>query len=114
MVRTCKAFLPIFKDQAPRHSPRHYSDARIINMISAAGLNAFGAPGGVGYEASKNAAEAFTASLRWEMKKLWNVDVTAINPTFHETAMVSTVFDNFTNTWNQLSPELREDYGQGE
>jgi hypothetical protein len=114
MVRTVKAFLPVFKDQAPQHSPRHYANARIINLISGAGLNALGAPGPAGYEASKNAAEAFTASLRWEMKKLWNIHVTAINPTFHETPMVKGVFNDVTKTWKQLSPKVRDEYGQGE
>lgn len=87
MVRTCKAFLRIFKDQAPLDSPHHYAHARIINMISGAGLNAVGTPALAGYEASKNAVEAFTASLRWEMEKLWNVQVVAVNPSFHDTAM---------------------------
>lgn len=103
----------MFKHQAPRRSPDHYGKARIINIISAAGLNAFGAPGAVGYEASKNAAEAFTASLRWEMQHLWNVKVVAINPSFHETPIVTTVWDNFGSTWDKLDPKVRNDYGQG-
>ena len=109
-VRCVKAFLPIFKQQS---AEQLYSDARIINMVSMAGLFS-GGSGFSPYVCSKHAADAFTCNLQIEMKA-FNVKVTAINPTFHGTQMAnaSTNEKLLHDVWNGCSKEQREEYGEG-
>lgn len=110
MVRCVKVFLPIFKWQAAEGI---YSDARIVNMISMAGL--FSAGYGLSpYMCSKHAADAFTCNLQIEMKA-FNVKVTALNPTFHETPMAnaSSIKKQMYAIWSRCSKEQRKEYGEG-
>lgn len=107
MVRCCKTFLPIFKSQA---SQGIYSDHRIVNMVSMAGLVSGGMVS-VGYEASKHAAEAFTTNLRLETKGL-GLKVTAVSPSFHRTPMTNTMGEDVRKMWKTLSPEKKKDYGK--
>jgi len=108
MVRCCKKFLPIFKQQA---SQGIYNEARLVNMVSMAGV-VTGGLFSVGYEASKHAADAFTTNLRLETKNL-GLKVVVINPSFHRTPLTSTMSSNLQKLWQSLSPEKREEYGEG-
>lgn len=111
MVRCVKQFLPIFKRQA---AGKTYHEARIVNMVSMAGLFDGGGlfcP----YVASKHAADAFTCNLQVEMK-VFNVKVTAVNPTFHATPMANetTCLRQLEAVWNNCTSAQREEYGEGE
>ena len=108
MVRCCKAFLPILKDQAIKQT---YTDMRIFNLTSMAGLVA----GGIGlaaYSASKHAANAFSTVLRLELKG-FGIQVTTINPSFHGTPLVNTMGDKASKQWETLDSAKKEEYGQG-
>jgi NAD(P)-dependent dehydrogenase (short-subunit alcohol dehydrogenase family) len=107
LVRCCKSFLPIFKKQAIEKT---HTDARIINVCSMAGLCA--GPGIAPYFASKHAAVAFTAGLRMELKA-FGIQVSAVNPSFHETPLVNTMWDRLTSVWESLPEEKRKEYGEG-
>ena len=109
LVRMAKAFLPIFKRQA---ADQTYSDARIMNVISMAGMISAGGLGLSPYEVAKNAAEAFTDGLRLEMK-MFGVDVIAVNPSFHKTPLVTNVRPQMEKFWDELNPNLKKEYGQG-
>ena len=107
MVRSCKAFLPILQDQAIRHK---HVGARIINLVSVAGLAAM--PGGTAYAASKHAATALTSGLRGELKS-FGIQVSAVNPSFHDTPIHARTFDHWMSLWKGLPTEIREKYGEG-
>jgi NAD(P)-dependent dehydrogenase (short-subunit alcohol dehydrogenase family) len=107
IVRCCKGFLPILKKQAIEKT---HTDARILNVISMAGLVA--GPGMTPYFASKHAALAFTAGLRMELKA-FGIQVSAVNPSFHETPLVNSIDDLVTSVWEGLSEEKRKEYGEG-
>eukprot|EP00592_Proboscia_alata_P006738 CAMPEP_0194354280 /NCGR_PEP_ID=MMETSP0174-20130528/2472_1 /TAXON_ID=216777 /ORGANISM="Proboscia alata, Strain PI-D3" /LENGTH=401 /DNA_ID=CAMNT_0039123177 /DNA_START=206 /DNA_END=1411 /DNA_ORIENTATION=+ len=111
MVRTCKALFPILKSQS---CSGKYTNARIINVTSSAGLIS-GIGGLAAYHASKFAAEAFSTSLRTELKK-FNVPVCAVNPTFHRTPLLDNAQDGglggSIDIWNRLSPEIQKEYGE--
>lgn len=109
-VRSTKAFIPIFQKQATAGT---YSDARIVNMVSMAGLF-HGGDGSTAYVASKHAADAFSNNLRLEMGA-FGVHVTTINPTFHQTPMAdpNLIESRVNNVWRNLDDELREEYGEG-
>ena len=64
------------------------------------------------YSGSKHAVEAFTACLRLELKP-FNIAVTTVNPSSHSTAMVSDTEIFLRKSWNALSPEMRQEYGEG-
>lgn len=68
---------------------------------------------GTPYEISKHAAEAFTDSLRLELKT-FGIQVVAANPSFHSTPLVTTAQDfmNGDAVWNKLSAEHKKEYGQ--
>jgi len=108
MVRSCKKFFPIFKRQALK---KIYADARIVNMVSMAGIVS-GGLFAVGYEASKHAAEVFTTNLRLETNGL-GLHVTVINPSFHRTPITKDMTANMKKTWQALTPEKRKEYGEG-
>ena len=110
MVRSTKAFIPIFQKQAIQGT---YSDARIVNMVSMAGLFQ-GGDGSTAYVASKHAADAFSNNLRLEMGA-FGVHVTTINPTFHQTPMANPnlIESRVNSVWRNLDEELREEYGEG-
>lgn len=83
MVRCCKAFIPLFQDEAILNS---YVSARIINVASIMGLLSLGST--TAYASSKHVAIAFTAGPRMELKG-FGVQVSLINPSFHGTGLVS-------------------------
>ena len=65
------------------------------------------------YEVSKNAAAAFTDGLRLEMK-MFGIDVVAVNPSFHKTPIVEDIRVRMkAGLWDTISPEFKEEYGQG-
>jgi short-subunit dehydrogenase len=107
LVRCCKSFLPIFKKQAIEKT---HTDARILNVISMAGIIA--GPGMTPYFASKHAALAFTTGLRMELKA-FGIQVSAVNPAFHETPLVNSIGDTLTSVWEGLPEEKRKEYGEG-
>jgi NAD(P)-dependent dehydrogenase (short-subunit alcohol dehydrogenase family) len=105
-----KAFLPIFKRQAAEQT---YGDARIMNVVSMAGMLSAGGMAMTPYEVSKNAAEAFTDGLRLEMK-MFGVDVIAVNPSFHKTPLATGIRRRLEkDIWDQLNPKIKKEYGQG-
>jgi NAD(P)-dependent dehydrogenase (short-subunit alcohol dehydrogenase family) len=108
MVRCCKAFFPILKDQAIKQT---YTDMRIFNLTSMAGI----VVGGIGfsaYAASKHAANAFSTILRLELKE-FGIQVTTINPSFHGTPLVNTMGDKASKQWETLDSAKKEEYGEG-
>ena len=107
MVRCCKAFLPIFKDQAVK---RTYKDMRIFNVTSMAGL-VTGIIGLSAYAGSKHAANAFSSVLRLELKS-FGIQVTTVNPSFHATPLVHGMGDATTKMWENLDDSIREEYGE--
>ena len=79
VVRTTKAFLPLIKKS---------SDGTIINISSLAGRLVF--PYFGVYCASKFALEAYTESLRYELKPL-NVDVSIVEPGPFPTSLLNSL-----------------------
>lgn len=110
MVRVTKAFIPLLQRQALQRDRR--IQPRILNMVSAAGMIPIGALH-VAYTCSKMAAHGFSINLRAEMAHL-GVQVTTINPSFHETAIMTSHEDKMRKTWNAISDEQRTFYGKGE
>ena len=90
MIRVTKALLPLLKRAGARSSSSSSSMAapRVVNVTSMAGLMPvpFMAP----YCGSKHAAEAVSACLRTELIP-WGVKVVTMNPSFHQTPLVSNV-----------------------
>lgn len=104
-IRTTKSFLPILKEQASSGS---YGAARIINVVSMAGLTTLA--GSSTYFSSKHATEAFSSCLRTEMMA-FNIPVVTINPSFHVTDMTENMGLRYMKLWEQVSPEIKADYG---
>jgi NAD(P)-dependent dehydrogenase (short-subunit alcohol dehydrogenase family) len=109
MVRCCKAFLPILKEQAIQQS---YQGMRIFNLTSMAGLVA-GLIGFSAYAASKHAANAFSTALRLELQSSFGIQVTTINPSFHSTPLVETMGDTLSEKWEKLDAAKKKEYGEG-
>lgn len=107
MIRTVKAYLPLLKSQVV---DGNYTSARIVNVTSMAGLTT--AQNGSIYFVSKHAAEAFTNCLRLEMRD-WDIDVVTVNPSFHETPLVTVMESQWRQCWERLDPDLRQQYGEG-
>ena len=59
------------------------------------------------YNSSKYAAEAFSDSLRLEVKP-WDVSVHIIEPTFYNTKIIDDQRKTFTRYWN-AQPQLTKD-----
>lgn len=108
MVRCCKAFLPTLQDQAIKKT---HTGARIINIVSVAGLFPPMEAGSV-YGASKHAAQAFTAGLRLELKS-FDIQVSAVCPSYHATPILDGLGDKITMFWEGLPQEKRDIYGEG-
>jgi len=115
-IRIVKAFLPFLKRQASpscaankSNKEESYKDARIINMISVAGIVPL--IGCTPYSSSKFAAEAFSNSLRLELRD-FNIQVVTLNPSFHQTPLVENLVDNTWKMWNTLPSSIKEEYGQ--
>ena len=107
VVALTKACLPLLK----MHS-RKTGNARIVQIGSASGLG-WGIQFFAGYAASKHAVEAFSSSLRGELKP-FNIHVSTLNPMIHKTGMtnVETVTDSIHNLFESLSPRKQEEYGK--
>lgn len=108
MVSTTKKFLAIFKSQAA--SGRH-PHTRIVNVVSVAGLVA--GHGFSSYSGSKFAAEAFSSSLRLELKP-FGVTVVTINPSCHKTPLAEGVPSALDTVWANLPEARRREYGNGQ
>ena len=61
------------------------------------------------YCISKYGVEAFSDALRREMSP-WGVLVSVIEPGAFQTAGIHKVVDSVKQLWNNLSPEMKEDY----
>jgi short-subunit dehydrogenase len=109
MVRCCKAFIPVFKDQVINET--HFG-GRILNITSMAGLISNGCIGFAPYVASKHAANAFSHFLRTELLSSFHIQVTTINPSFHKTPLVDTMGDVYTKQWDQLEDKVKMEYGE--
>ena len=106
MIRTTQAFLPILKSQA---ISRTHETARIINMVSMAGLIAMGDFGP--YNGSKFAAEAFSTALRHE---LWpyGIQVATVNPSFHASPLTNAMGPKLVKKWMSLDEDTRQEFGE--
>mmetsp|Transcript_16364 Transcript_16364/g.27906 ORF Transcript_16364/g.27906 Transcript_16364/m.27906 type:complete len:299 (+) Transcript_16364:98-994(+) len=120
LVRFTKGCLPLLKATAKKrwHGKASAGDTappppsiapRVVNITSMAGLCPvpFLSP----YNASKHAAEAFTACLRMELKS-WDIKVSTCNPTFHTTPMVETGHASLDRTWRALDETTKDEYGE--
>ena len=110
MIRCCKAFLPLFKEQSVQNI---HTGGRIINMTSMAGYMSNGMIGMSSYASSKHAANAFSHFLRSELISSYNLQVCTINPSFHKTQLVDTMGEALAKTWETLDPKIKEEYGEG-
>eukprot|EP00978_Attheya_sp_CCMP212_P034392 scaffold143858_cov51-Attheya_sp.AAC.3 len=63
------------------------------------------------YHGSKFAAEGFSICLRHEMDA-FDIDVITVNPSFHETPLTDKMPQVCKDTWNNLDPKVREEYGE--
>jgi len=82
---------------------------RIINIASMAGYVA--APHIGPYSCTKYAMEAFTDSLRREMKP-WHVGVFVLEPYFMSTPMVVDANKGIHREWEGVSDEVKAEYGK--
>jgi NAD(P)-dependent dehydrogenase (short-subunit alcohol dehydrogenase family) len=107
VVALTKACLPLIK----KHSLKT-GNSRIVQIGSASGLG-WGIQFFAGYAASKHAVEAFSSSLRGELKP-FNIHVSTLNPMIHKTGMtnVQTVTDSIHSLFESLSPRKQEEYGK--
>lgn len=89
---------------------KDYKLARVVNVVSMAGLvtGGFAAP----YHGSKFAAEALSSCLRSELRN-FNVQVVTINPSFHETPLVTGMRQKVHDMWNRVPAWKQDDYGEG-
>ena len=61
------------------------------------------------YCISKYGVEAFSDALRREMSP-WGVLVSMIEPGTFQTGLTHNVIESLKQLWNNLSPEMKEDY----
>lgn len=100
MMMVTKSCLPLLKTKK----------GRIVNITSASGL-VDGLWGFGAYGASKHAADVFTSQIRHELEG-WGIKVSTINPSFHKTAIVTSIDDLVQGYYNRLTPEMKENYGE--
>ncbi|EDV24897.1 uncharacterized protein TRIADDRAFT_35982 [Trichoplax adhaerens] len=98
MVEMTKAMLPLIK----------IDQGRIVNLASM--LGRFSVPYSASYSMSKFAVEAFSDSLRREMK-LFNVSVHIIEPGFFKTHILDNLEDEFLQLYHNCNSTIRQDYG---
>jgi len=101
-IRLVKACLGILMNQ-------HYARARIVNMVSCAGL----VPGAFmsSYSTSKFASEGFSQCLRLELRN-FGIRVVTMNPSFHETPLTTGIKERAMQTWDRLPSKTRTMYGK--
>jgi len=97
-IVTTKALLPLLKK----------GKGRIVNLASAAGVASVPFMGA--YCVSKFGMEAFTDSLRREMRK-WGVSVHVLEPSFTNTPILVTSRSATKAAWDTVSDQLKEEYG---
>ncbi|KAM3935244.1 retinol dehydrogenase 7-like [Leptodactylus fuscus] len=86
------------------------SKGRIVNVSSIAGRHAIC---GGGYCISKFGVEAFSDSIRRELKQ-FGVKVSIIAPDFFKTEILNAtrLRENVTNCWKKVPPNIKNDYGE--
>ncbi|XP_075708139.1 retinol dehydrogenase 7-like [Rhinoderma darwinii] len=86
------------------------SKGRIVNVSSIAGRLAIC---GGGYCMSKFGVEAFSDSIRRELRR-FGVKVSIIAPDFFKTAILNStqLKENVTNTWKKVPQNIKNDYGE--
>jgi NAD(P)-dependent dehydrogenase (short-subunit alcohol dehydrogenase family) len=109
VIRLTKACLPKMKEVVIANRKNGEAPPRIINITSVAGL--LPAPFMSSYCATKHAAEAFTSSLRMEMKS-WGIPVVTMNPSFHKTPIVAGGVSNTVKAWKLVDPDTQAQYGE--
>ena len=107
-IRCCKALLPIMKEQGIKAI---HGGTRVLNVTSVAGIVPGGNMGTL-YSSSKHAAQCFTEGLRKEVAD-FDIYVSSINPSLHGTLIVDRMESNLLETWNKLTSEKRDEYGEG-
>ncbi|XP_068936908.1 dehydrogenase/reductase SDR family member 9 [Petaurus breviceps papuanus] len=87
------------------------AQGRIINVSSIGGRLAIS---GGGYTPSKYAVEGFNDSLRRDMKE-FGVKVSCIEPGLFKTGLSDPIkaTEKKMAVWNQLSPDIKQQYGDG-
>ena len=71
-------------------------------------------PSASAYSISKYGVEAFSDALRREMSP-WGVLVSMIEPgKFRTGILVQNIVETVKRLWNDLSPEMKKDYGDDE
>jgi 3-hydroxybutyrate dehydrogenase len=108
VIRLTKACLPFLKDVAIANRGSSQPAPRIVNVTSIAGL--VPSPFMSSYCATKHAAEAFTSSLRMEMKS-WGIHVVTLNPTVHRTPIASGAAATIQRCWHKADEATRVQYG---
>ncbi|XP_053564126.1 retinol dehydrogenase 16 [Bombina bombina] len=83
---------------------------RIVNVSSIAGRVSLC---GGGYSISKFGVEAFSDSIRRELK-YFGVKVSIINPDFFKTSILDSgrLLENIKNAWNKAPQEIKASYGE--
>ena len=100
VVRVTKQFLPLLIRQP---------GSRVVNITSVAGRICFAAMGP--YSASKYAAEAFSDTLRLELRP-FGIHVSIIEPSFMSTPLVAAAEERTLKLWRSLPSEKRDFYGE--
>ena len=98
MIEMTKAMLPLVK----------LANGRIVNLASMAGRFSF--PYSAPYCMSKYAVEAFSDSLRREMK-MFNVSVHIIEPGAFKTHILDNLDDQFLHHYSSCDDTIRQQYG---
>lgn len=101
MILVTQTFLPLVKK----------SRGRVVNMGSILGRIAL--PYLTAYTVSKYGVAAFSDALRREMLP-WGVRVSVIEAGAHKTKLLSgdNLAEQWKSEWNDLSPELKKEYGE--
>jgi len=104
MLKVTKSLLPLFLRTSPTFG------GRILNMSSVCGASA--SPGNSAYNASKFAVEAWSDSLRIELKdQPFNIAVVKIRPGQFSTSIQSDWANGFQKNFEASSPPIQELYG---
>ncbi|CAE7335917.1 RDH16 [Symbiodinium natans] len=84
------------------------SKGRVVNVTSVDGFIAL--PSNAAYNASKHALEAYSDTLRCEMRP-WGIKVVVVEPSTMRTPLVLAYADSWLASFKAASPERREKYG---
>jgi NAD(P)-dependent dehydrogenase (short-subunit alcohol dehydrogenase family) len=98
-VAMTKKFLPLLLTRR---------GSRVINVCSVSGF--FAGPGIAAYAASKYALEAFSDSLRREMRA-WGLHVSIVEPGFMRTPIIEGHDSAFRELWSQLDGDTKKRWG---